>query len=399
MAPRIEIITERERFAEIQPQWDALWRCCKADVFQNHAWIAAWLEASGEYKATRIAVAWQGHDILAAMPLSIRQRFGLRILEWSAQSLSDYCDALATPDAVSYLPLLWHEVWQAGGFDMVNIAQVRPDAVARPFFDLDVKHQAVTERRDRQERCFAIDCVWPSSEAWFRSLGKKGRNNHWRGERILAALGGEVAFHSLDPTEQSIDSELRHVIALKWRMAANNETVLIASRTRRKDTRGRCCVRPRGSGLMKLFLLTCGDRIAAASVNFVRGDRMQAYMTSYDPAFDRASPGAILIVRYTRWAFDNGLKQVDFLRGDEAFKSRLANAEISLASYVGVRTAIGKTALVAHHCVPGSEERVRWLAPSLLRLDLRHPARHTSRAGIRPAWHSSPSHRDIRCQC
>jgi CelD/BcsL family acetyltransferase involved in cellulose biosynthesis len=103
------------------------------------------------------------------------------------------------------------------------------------------------------------------------------------------------------------------------------------------------------SGLMKLFLLTCGDRIAAASVNFVRGDRMQAYMTSYDPAFDRASPGAILIVRYTRWAFDNGLKQVDFLRGDEAFKSRLANAEINLASYVGVRTAIGKTALVAHH--------------------------------------------------
>jgi CelD/BcsL family acetyltransferase involved in cellulose biosynthesis len=76
---------------------------------------------------------------------------------------------------------------------------------------------------------------------------------------------------------------------------------------------------------------------------------MQAYMTSYDPAFDRASPGAILIVRYTRWAFDNGLKQVDFLRGDEAFKSRLANAEINLASYVGVRTAIGKTALVAHH--------------------------------------------------
>jgi CelD/BcsL family acetyltransferase involved in cellulose biosynthesis len=348
MAPRIEIITERGRFAEIQPQWDALWRCCKADVFQNHAWIAAWLEASGEYKATRIAVAWQGHDILAAMPLSIRQRFGLRILEWSAQSLSDYCDTLATPDAVSYLPLLWHEVWQAGGFDMVNIAQVRPDAVARSFFDLDMKHQAVTERRDRQERCFAIDCVWPSSEAWFRSLGKKGRNNHWRGERILAALGGEVAFHSLDPTEQSIDSELRHVIALKWQWLRTTKpsSSLLGRDGRTLEGMLRAATR---SGLMKLFLLTCGDRIAAASVNFVRGDRMQAYMTSYDPAFDRASPGAILIVRYTRWAFDNGLKQVDFLRGDEAFKSRLANAEINLASYVGVRTAIGKTALVAHH--------------------------------------------------
>ncbi len=96
MAPRIEIITERERFAEIQPHWDALWRRCKADVFQSHAWIAAWLEASGGDTATRIAVSWHGDDMLAAMPLTVQRRFGLRMLEWSAQSLSDYCDALAT---------------------------------------------------------------------------------------------------------------------------------------------------------------------------------------------------------------------------------------------------------------------------------------------------------------
>lgn len=347
MAPRIELITERERFAEIQPHWDSLWRRCKADVFQSHAWIAAWLEAFGRDRATRIAVLWHGDDMLAAMPLTVQRRFGLRMLEWSAQSLSDYCDALATPDAASHLPLLWNAVWQAGGFDLVNIAQVRPDAVARPFLDHEGTRQVVTERRDRQERCFAIDCVWPSGEAWFRSLGKKGRNNFWRGERILAALGGEVAFHKLDPTEQSIESELRHVMALKWRWLRTTKpsSPLLGRGGRTLEAMLSTAT---GTGLMRLFLLTCGDKIAAASVNFVRGDRMQAYLTSYDPVFDRASPGAILIVHYTRWAFDNGLRQVDFLRGDETFKSRLANIEISLGSYVGGRTAIGRAALVAH---------------------------------------------------
>jgi CelD/BcsL family acetyltransferase involved in cellulose biosynthesis len=347
MAPRIELITERERFAEIQPHWDALWHRCKADAFQSHAWIAAWLEGSRGYAATRIAVVWQGHDILAAMPLTVRRRFGLRVLEWSAQSLSDYCDALATPDALSYLPLLWHEVWQAGGFDMANLAQVRPDAVARSFFDQDVPRQAVTERRDRRERCFAVDCVWPSSEAWFRSLGKKGRNNYWRGERILAALGGEVGFHSLDPARRSIDAELRQAMALKkeWLRTTDPSSPLLGLDGRTLEAMLRAAS---GIGLMKLFLLTCGDRMAAVSVNFVRGDRMQAYMTSYDPAFDRASPGTILIVRYTRWAFDNGLRQVDLLRGDEPFKARLANTEISLGSYVGGRTAIGRATLAAH---------------------------------------------------
>jgi CelD/BcsL family acetyltransferase involved in cellulose biosynthesis len=347
MAPRIEIITERERFAEIQPHWDALWCRCKAEVFQSHAWIATWLNESRGYTATRIAVAWEGRDILAAVPLIVRRRFGFRMLEWSAQSLSDYCDALATPDAVSYLPLLWHEVWHAGGFDMANLAQVRPDAVVRPFFDQNVPRQAVTERRDRQERCFAIDCVWPSGEAWFRSLGKKGRNNFWRGERILAALGGEVGFHSLDPAKQSIDAELRQAMALKkeWLRTTDPSSPLLGLDGRILEAMLRAAS---GIGLMKLFLLTCGDRMAAASVNFVRGDRMQAYMTSYDPAFDRASPGTILIVHYTRWAFDNGLRQVDLLRGDEPFKARLANSEISLGTYVGGRTAIGRTALAAH---------------------------------------------------
>ena len=71
-------------------------------------------------------------------------------------------------------------------------------------------------------------------------------------------------------------------------------------------------------------------------------------MTSYDPEFDRASPGMILIVQYTKWAFDNGLRKVDFLRGDEPFKSRLMNAEINLNSYFGARTGIGRAALAVH---------------------------------------------------
>ena len=52
------------------------------------------------------------------------------------------------------------------------------------------------------------------------------------------------------------------------------------------------------SGLARIFLLECGGKIAAASVNFVYAGRMEAYFTSYDAAFDRASPGTILIVEY-----------------------------------------------------------------------------------------------------
>ena len=75
---------------------------------------------------------------------------------------------------------------------------------------------------------------------------------------------------------------------------------------------------------------------------------MQAYLTSYDNEFERGSPGMLLIINYVRWAFDNGLTEVDFLRGDEPFKVRLANIEVVLNNYVAARTFIGTAALAAH---------------------------------------------------
>jgi CelD/BcsL family acetyltransferase involved in cellulose biosynthesis len=343
MAPQVEIISQHARFAEIAPRWDALWRRCSADVFQSHSWIAAWLDVFSRDVRPCIAVAWQGEELVAAIPLAIRRRLGLRCLEWAAQSFSDYCDALAAADAISHLPELWNAVWRGGGFDLVKVEQIKPEAIVRRVFDED---KTCVRRRDGQISCYGINCVGSDSEAWFRSLGKKGRNNFWRGERILASLGGEVQLHIIDPRYQPIDAELRHVLALKRAslQAAKRASVLLGRDGEALETMLRAVAT---AGQMRLFVLTCGDKMAAASVNFLCGDRMQAYLTSFDPAFERASPGMILIVSYTRWAFDQGLRIVDFLRGDEAFKVRLANCEVSLQSYLGARTLLGHAAIAS----------------------------------------------------
>jgi CelD/BcsL family acetyltransferase involved in cellulose biosynthesis len=344
---RTELITRLDRFDEIRPQWNALWQRCEARVFQTHDWIATWLQASCGRATPRIAVAWRDDEIVAAVPLVIGRRFGLRTLEWAAQALSDYCDALATPATASLLPLLWQAVYDAGGFALVNLAQVRPDAVIRPLLDRDRAGRMRIEGQTDGERCLGIDRVWQDSEAWFRSLGKKGRNNFWRGERILAELGGEVAFRCLDPAEQAIDSELRHAMALKreWLRAKNPGSPLLG---RDGEVLEAMLGAAAGTGLLRLFVLSSGDRIVAASVNFVGADTMDAYLTCYDSAFSRASPGTSLMVHYTRWAFDHGMRKVDFLRGDEPFKSHFANCEVRLTTYRGARTVLGQSLLAAH---------------------------------------------------
>jgi CelD/BcsL family acetyltransferase involved in cellulose biosynthesis len=330
MDPRIELITCLDRFNEIRPQWDALWRRCRGRVFQAHPWISTWLAHDGSAKPY-ITVAWQNEEILAAIPLVIRRRSGVRTLEWAAQVLSDYCDALATADTASLLPSLWRSVWDAGSFALLNLAQVRPDSVMRPLLEREATDRVrITGRKDT-ERCLGIKHVWRDSEAWFRSLGKKGRNNFWRGERILADLGGGVEFRCLDSAEQSVDAELRCAMQLKreWLRSKSPGSSLL--RHDGEVLTAMLCAAA-GQGLLRLFVLYCDDRMVAASVNFVTRETMDAYLTCYD----------------SRWAFDHGIQQIDFMRGDEPFKSHFANHHLYLTQYRGARTFLGKSLLAGH---------------------------------------------------
>ena len=177
------------------------------------------------------------------------------------------------------------------------------------------------------------------------SLNKKGRNNHTRGKRNLAELGGEVSFRAVGAGADAAPL-LDEIIRLKhaWLRANDPASPLLG-----EDGLVLRLILDHvwQSGKATIFLLECGGKIAAASVNFVYSDRMEAYFTAYDAAYDRASPGTILIVEYARWSFDRGLKLVDFLRGEEPFKFRLANNETLLSSFAGARTLVGQVAIRA----------------------------------------------------
>ena len=349
MALKVEVVTDRARFAAIGGAWQALWQRSSGFIFQDHAWIDGWLAGMQDRREMqpRIALAWDGDRLCGAMPCAIHRRSGLRVLTWAAQLFSDYCDCLMDPEYPdpTVFAALWDGLRRAGGFDLTSLQQIRPDARCRPL--LGGQHMLPA---DRSERCMRIDNQWPDGEAFFRSLNKKGRNNHTRGKRILAELGGDVSFRAVGQ-ETDAGPLFDEIMRLKqaWlRIADPGSPLLGADSTVLRAILDRVWQ----SGMATMFILECGGKIAAASVNFVYRGRMEAYFTAYDAAFDRASPGTILIVEYARWSFDRGLAYVDFLRGEEPFKFRLANNETLLTSFAGARTIVGQVAISGH----------RWLA-------------------------------------
>jgi CelD/BcsL family acetyltransferase involved in cellulose biosynthesis len=363
---RTEIVTDAARFATIQHAWRQLWERSGGYIFQSHDWIAGWLIGVTDRKEIKLHVAllWDGDRLCAAMPLAVHRRSRLRVLTWAAQLFSDYCDCLLDPAYADtpILPSLWNGLRRFGGFDLINLQQIRPDAKCRDFFDQLVREGSRLQHGGREERCMRIENRWTDGNSFFRSLNKKGRNNHTRGKRILAELGGEVAFRIVEPLESGT-SALDEIMRLKELWLRTNDPaspLLGPDRTVLRAVLDNAWQ----SGLAKIFLLHTGGKVAAASVNFVYAGRMEAYFTAYDTAFDRASPGTILIVEYARWSFDRGLTHVDFLRGEEAFKFRMANAETMLSSFTGARTLVGQVAVSGHRWLSRRRQRQEVVAPN-----------------------------------
>jgi len=347
---RVEVVCDAARFQAVEAAWLALWRRSEADVFQHPGWIAAWWQGCGGSYRLRIGLAWQGEELVAALPLAVRSWRGLRLLEWAAQSFSDYCDVVGSPAA---LEELWAAVAAVGGFDVVRLKNITPDArVLTVLRQLGLREWP---ERHPHDLCLRVASQWPSGEAWFRSLNKKKRNNHTRGARILAEFG-EVAHRQYRPGE-ALGPVLERLTALKrdW---------LRANRLRSPLLDGNVDVLPRlvqalsQIGSLCIFTIECDGEIVAGSVNVVQKDKMMAFFSAYDPKYDRASPGISLMTEYTRWAFDRGITVVDYLKGREPYKFEFANAAVELTSVVQGWSLLGK-ALLAGLTALAAAKRLR----------------------------------------
>ena len=346
MNTQTEIVTCPSRLAEVGPAWDALWSRGSRSVFQSHGWIMAWFGSrnAGDRSRLCVGLCWADGQLLAAMPFITRRHRGVRVLEWAAKDCSDYCDALVDPDPGAgwqALEKVWAAVSASAPFDVAYLSHVRPDAAVGALFTGWSRPMRLKPGH-RSARSLQVGNGGMDGHGWFRSLNKKARNNHTRGMRIL----GETGPVSVRVSEagQAADAVLERMIALKqeWLVSTGQKNEILDNdafvlRSLIKELARQ--------NVLQVFSIHCGETLVAGSLNIVGGTRLQAFFAAYDPAFDRASPGTLVMVEYLTWAFDHGMAEVDFLCGEEQYKFKFATGQTELASYVGARTWMGRIAL------------------------------------------------------
>lgn len=347
--PRCEIVTSADRFRDLAAAWATLWRPADGSVFQSHAWISAWHGTLPPDSGQRlnVALAWRDGVLVGAMPLAIRRHRGLRVLEWAAKACSDYCDVLVAPgehrDALARQ--LWEAVRNAGGFDLAYLSHIAPEAAASSLAADGSGEAAPLCWGRRSETSLRVRTAGPpGGEAWFETLSKKARQNYRRGHKALAE-SGTATFRLLEPYEP-LGPVLDRMVALKrdWLSRTGQSSALVADGAGILEALVGALAR---TGRLRVFVLECNGELVAGSVNFAEHGRLMAFFAAYDPAYERASPGMLIMVDYVKWAFDRGLGEIDFLCGAEEYKRRFCTAEVELRSAVAALTLAGHAALLA----------------------------------------------------
>ncbi|MCJ2016044.1 GNAT family N-acetyltransferase [Methylobacterium sp. E-065] len=341
---RFETIRTAGRLAEVGPAWTALWKASGALVFQSHAWVSAWWASAPdrERRALAVVLAWRGDDLVGVLPLATVRRMGFRVLEWAAKDCSDFGDALlADRTDRDLVRRMWLYAGRAGGFDLAYLNRLLPDAVARTLLQpegggvrLHLNH--------RDEANWRVRGSWTTGQAWFDAQSKKTRQNYRRGQKALRERG-PLVFRLLGPDEP-LGPVLDRLTTFKRAWLERHGLASTAFYDAGSEALPAMVQVLAEAGLLHAFVLECGGAVVAVSINFVQAGAMMAFVTTYDPEVERASPGMVLMMDYIMWSIDRGLHTVDFLCGDEGFKSRFGTEVLTLASMTGARTPQGTAA-------------------------------------------------------
>ena len=280
-------------------------------VFLHPAWLRTWLSEFGG--AVEPLVLTCGDGSLAGVAPLMRADDRLTFIGDSA--ICDFMDVLVDPEhADSAYANLWQQLC-AEDWTELELWGLMASSETRQRVKAYAAQQGygVVEVEEAVSPRLSLPGTW---DDYLASLNKKDRHELRRKIRRLFDSGAAVDFEVL--------SEQADVVA------AMDDFLDLHTRSRQDKTDfmtpemamffRRMASALSAEGLIRLFMLRVNGKPAAAVLCFDAGSYLYLYNSGYDPEFSALSVGLVSKALCLRWAIENGMSGIDFLRGDEPYK-------------------------------------------------------------------------------
>ncbi|MDF2741394.1 MAG: polysaccharide deacetylase, partial [Actinomycetia bacterium] len=333
---------------ELASEWTAL-AASGGNPFGTHEWASCWWRHHGGDRKP-LVVAGRAADgrLVTVLPLYLWATRPLRILRFIGHGAGDQLGPVHAPGDRETAAALARQALAELGWDVFVGEQLPARALWSDLLGARVI------RREGSPVLAAPDGGWPAylagrSANFRQQLGRKERNlgrRHQVGLRLVedpgqlpAAMDTLFALHRLRWGDDS---------GFLPREAFHREFAAVALER----------------GWLRLWLLELDGRPAAAWYGLRLGGVEHYYQSGRDPAFDNLSAALVLLAHTIRSAFEDGVGEYRFGRGQDPYKYRFTDQDPGLETIASTRGPAAGAALgAAVRAYPVAKRRIgrlRW---------------------------------------
>ena len=310
--------------------WDDLALAAR-NLFATHAWASTWW---GEYAdgATPHVLVDDPQAPRVVLPLHSRGR-ALRQVRWIGHGPADLLGPVCAPEDLPRAAPLLRAALESGDLP-ADVVLLQDCPVAAPWWEPFEARPISTEVSPVLR--FAEGLTW---ESWLASKSKNFRGQVNRKPRTLERDHDVVVRLA---TAETLAGDLDALFALhaaRW----EGDSPLLDPRQHRFTRAFATLALERG--WLRLWSMDVDGRCVSSLLTFAFGPDVYCYQFGRDPEMDRESVGFVLLVHAVRDALESGAREFRFLRGDEDYKYRFADADDPVGTYALPRGLRGRAAV------------------------------------------------------
>ena len=327
--PTVEVVRDLRSLAALQLPWNRLLAESAADtVFLTWEWVLAWWGMKGGAGEEPFVLAVRDGDRLVGIaPLRLRTRrlagaLPLRILEFAPREVSDCSDVVAAagrePEVCAALAdFLAGEA--RGAWDVWRLTEVPEESPTWRSLPAGLGDRGLPCRHQPG----SVRPYASLADGWEAYLATRSTKflKRVRWERRHAHRSFAVELRCVTERED-LHRHLDRLLELQARQWGGRSA--IADDPRFRAFHARFFDLAAAEGWPRMYALHFDSRLVGVQYWLEHSSILSYYQSGQDPDYDRWSVGTLLLHEVIEAGAATGVREVDLLRGDEAYKSNWA---------------------------------------------------------------------------
>jgi CelD/BcsL family acetyltransferase involved in cellulose biosynthesis len=347
----LSVVESRIEFEALAHEWESLLeRARLASVFETHDWQYLWWKNYGDDRPLRLVTAKRSGELVGVLPLYIERQTVLRVPVRVLRLVGTGGDT--SPDDLGPLlaPGHEHEVAEAfvdtilalPGWDVLLLSDMNPECAFTTTLAARARKSGLYTTESVSAKISFLDLP-QSWDDWLKSLS---------GNRRYRIRSSRKQLNAAHPTrffvweeDATLDEAVRKLIELhhkRWRSAGRTDHAFASDRYNRFHAAVmHACMR---DDRLRMYCLEASGVMVAMYYFYKFRDCIYLMQSGFDPEYSSLRPGQVLLGYIIEHAIGEGVKTLDFLKGEHRYKDELATGQRQTVCITALRRTPGAAA-------------------------------------------------------